>query len=400
MPIIFFGIWSEAIVEKNINKWIEIAGTPDVFSERDNHIMKYPTKLLGKYDVVSIDEALGRYPDADVWVTFFNPGSVPDMLAEKLPPERIHFLEADLEWRKGCMELGNTLLYREGNFSLCSVGGRRTSINSSDPNSQRLAQWKDLTTELIENIRNERPNRCTECPRLKYGFWRKSVKLNRLIFDLDFKDDACNFKCIYCRSNKKRNRVKSAEGALYLYDILYQMSEMPEYDTDKLTVQLANGDFAANEYCDEILDIFLKTKWKIILNSNLSIYNEKLAALIEDERISRIITSLDAGTRETFKKVKQKDMFDNVLENLRKYPVSKIDLLLGYVFLENINDNETDIDGFYEIVKEVGGVIRLSTDNESSYTKKMKELVLRLTNKAKTDGLKVNVDYSNITLKV
>jgi len=67
MPIIFFGIWSEAIVEKNINKWIEIAGTPDVFSERDNHIKKYPTKLLGKYDVVSIDEALKRYPDADVW---------------------------------------------------------------------------------------------------------------------------------------------------------------------------------------------------------------------------------------------------------------------------------------------------------------------------------------------
>ena len=76
-------------------------------------------------------------------------------------------------------------------------------------------------------------------------------------------------------------------------------------------------------------------------------------------RIVKIITSIDAGTRETFKKIKRNDMFDKVMENLRKYPVNKTKLILKYLILEGVNDNETDIDRFYEIAKEAGAVIML-----------------------------------------
>ena len=47
MANIFFGISSESHIKNSIDKWIGIAGAPDIFSERDDHIEKYQTKLLG-----------------------------------------------------------------------------------------------------------------------------------------------------------------------------------------------------------------------------------------------------------------------------------------------------------------------------------------------------------------
>jgi len=399
MANIFFGISSESHIANNINKWISIAGTPDIFSERDDHIKKYQKKLLGEYDVISIDEALKRYPDAEVWVTYPRVGYIPNMLAKKLPPKRIHFLEADLEYRKGCSYLGNFIIYGRTSFAPCSVIGRYPVMKTSGSIRERLAQWQDDTTKLIDDIRHERPNKCLECHLIKYGFWRKSVKLNRLSLAANNPGDICNFRCVYCFSTKDLKQLKDVKDGFTTYEILQQLSEMPEFDTETFTIRLANGEFCANKYHNKMLDILLQTKWKIHLSSNCSIYREKLATLMQTGRIFELVTSIDAGTPETFKKIKQSNRFHRVVENLKKYPVDKTKLMMKYIFLKDINDNETDIDGFYEIVKKVGGTAMLANDvrtNFAPYTDKMRELTLRIIKKAKADGIKVVPNYSFI----
>ena len=107
-------------------------------------------------------------------------------------------------------------------------------------------------------------------------------------------------------------------------------------------------------------------------------------------RIENTTTSLDAGTRETFKKIKQVDSFERVLENLRKYPLKNTNFLLKYIFLEGVNDNEADIDGFYEIAKDIGGIIMLCANLNTPYTDKMKDLALRILKKAKAEGVRIN----------
>jgi len=360
MANIFFGISSEKKISQAIENWISIAGTPDVFAEKDENLKKYQTKLLGRYDVVSIDEALERYPDAEVWVTYRKADNTARMLLTKLPPEKIHFLEADLEYRKGCLYLGNFISYRKDNFSPCCITGRCPVVNTSGSIPQRLKHWQDYTTELIDDIRCGKPNKCQRCHLLTYGFWRKSVKLDEISFGSNQPGDVCNFKCVYCFSEDTMKRLKNDDDGFTTYEILQQLSQMPEYDTEEFTVRLANGEFFANRHCDEMLDILLQTKWKIQLISNYSIYNEKFATLLENGRVKRSTTSLDAGTRETFQKIKQVDRFDKVVENLKRYPLDKTRFSIKYIFLEGINDNETDIDGFYEIAKEIGGNITLS----------------------------------------
>jgi len=399
MANIFFGILSDSHISNNIDKWMSIAGAPAIFSERDDHIKKYQTKLLGEYDVVSLDEALRRYPDADVWVTYQRPGYIPSMLAEKLPPQRIRFLEADLEYRKGCGYLGNHILYRENSFSPCCSVGQGPRVKTSGPIRYRLAQWQEYTAKLVDDVRHERPNDCKKCHLLKDGFWRNSVKLNRFTFGVFNRSNICNFKCIYCQFKKPASTLPNAVDGDSVYEVLQQLSEIPEFNTEELAIQFGNGEFCANKHCDDILDIFLKTTWKMILFSNCSIYKEKLAALMANGRIHSLTTSIDAGTRETFKKIKQRDMFDRVIKNLKQYPVHKTILHVKYIFLDGVNDNETDIDGYYEIVKELDGIIMLSSSLLTQMTEKMRELALRIIKKAKKDGKKVYVDTVYVNAK-
>lgn len=394
MPNIYYGIAGD--ISRKIDNWINIAGAPDVFSEKDENLHNYQTKLLGKYDVVSLDEALMRYPDADVWVTYRKANNTARILSKKVPPENIHFLEADLEYRKGCQYLGNFISYRINNFSPCCITGKCPIVRTSGSISERLAQWQDYTTNLIDDIRCGRPNDCQSCHMLKYGFWRKSVRLNEMNFGANQPGDICNFRCVYCFCERTLRSLNNDNDGFTTYEIIKQLSKMPEYDTDDFTVQIANGEFCASKHCDNILDILLQTKWKIELLSNFSIYKEKLATLMSTGRITRAVVSIDAGTRETFEKIKRADKFERVVENLRNYPVDKTKLKVKYIFLKDLNDNESDIDGFYKIVKEIGGNIVLSADTNTPYTEKMRELTLRIIKKAKADG--INVDSTSAYL--
>ena len=128
--------------------------------------------------------------------------------------------------------------------------------------------------------------------------------------------------------------------------------------------------------------------------SNLSVYREKLGELMETGRIKKLITSIDAGTRETFKKIKKNDKFDSVVENMRKYPLDKTIFYLKYLFLPGYNDNEKDVDGFYEIAKKAGAIVKISVDNKTNakpFTEddRLRALTIRLIDKAKADGIRI-----------
>ncbi|MCL2199825.1 MAG: radical SAM protein [Defluviitaleaceae bacterium] len=396
---IFYGIASEKAVNERINKWIDVAGQPNIFAESETNLKKLPSKLLEKYEVVSLDEALKRYPAAKIWVTYRKADKTAKAMAKKVNPENIYFLEADLEYRKGCRYLGKFISYRSNNFSPCCITGQAPTIKTSGTIKERFAQWQEYTTKLVDDVRRNRPNDCDKCHMLKGGFYRKSVQLNEINFGSNQPGDICNFRCVYCFCEHALKNQTNDQNALSTYEILSQISEMKEFDREDFTVQLANGEFCAYKQCDEILDILLKNKWKIILVSNCSIYKEKLATLIENGRVKKITTSIDSGTADTFFKVKQNNAFNRVLENLRKYPIEKTRLITKYIFIEGLNDNKTDIDGFYNIAKEFNSVIMLSSNLNAPYTKNMRELAARLVKRAKADGIKVDCSSAYLSPK-
>ncbi len=398
-PIIFYGITSK--ISEKINQYIAIAGKPVVFSTKDKELKDYKNNpLFNKYKVVSLDDAIKQYPDAEVWVLYKNPINTTKELLKKIAPEKIHFFEADWEYRKGCRFLGHFISYRKDNFSPCCITKQCPVVETSGSIQQRIKHWMEYTTKLVNDIRENKPNPCSKCPHLKYGFYPKTIKLDTLSFGTNQPGDTCNLRCVYCFSRKQLERLKDDKGKFTTYEILRQFSQMPEYNTPDFKIQLSNGEFCTNKYCDEIFDILLKMKWKVVFVTNMTVYREKFAEFLKTGRTVHVLTSIDAGTPETYKKIKGADCLNKVIANLKKYPLEKANLRLKYIFLEGLNDNETDIDGFYEIVKETGCKnIVLSSNLFKPFTQKMRDLTLRIVKKAKQDGIVISANSSYLNSK-
>lgn len=398
-PVVFYGI--TANIAEKMDKYIAIAGEPVVFSTKDKELKNYKNKLLfDKYEVISLDDVVKLYPDADIWVSYRDPIMTSRKLLTKFPPEKIHFFEVDWEYRKGCRFLGHFISYRKNDFSPCCITKQCPVVQTSGTISERMEHWKEYTTKLVNDIRENKPNPCSKCPHLKYGFYPKTIKLDTLSFGTNQPGDVCNLRCVYCFSRKQLERLKDDKDKFTTYEILRQFSQMPEYDTPDFKIQLSNGEFCTNKYCDEIFDILLKSKWKVVFVTNMTVYREKFAEFLKTGRTIRILTSLDAGTPETYKKIKGVDCLNKVVDNLKKYPLEKVDVRLKYIFLEGLNDNEEDIDAFYEIVKEVGcKTIVLSSNLFKPFTAKMRDLTLRIIKKAKKDGIVISSNSSYLNSK-
>lgn len=386
-PVIFYGI-SDAMV-RDFQKFVKRAGEPKVIVEKDENLDNLPKKLFDKYDVLSLDEALERYPDAVIWVTYAKANNAAKRISKKVEPERIKFFKADLEYRLGCTYLGHFIDYRVDNFSPCCVSSN-SKVNTSGSIPDRMAHWQRYVTQLIDDIRNHRPNKCDGCRKLKAGFWPKTVKLDYVCFATNHPGDVCNLRCTYCFVKDRFEKLKNNKDGFTTYETLRQLSQMPEYDNSNMCIELSNGEFCANKHCDEIFDILLHNKWKVRFVSNMTIYKEKFAEFLKTGRTVNILTSLDSGTRETYKAIKGVDCLDKVVANMKKYPLENVDFRLKYIFLDGVNDNEKDVDGFYDIVKEVGcKTIVISSDCCKPFTEKMKELAKRLILKALQDGVQV-----------
>lgn len=74
-----------------------------------------------------------------------------------------------------------------------------------------------------------------------------------------------------------------------------------------------------------------------------------------------IYCSVDAGTVETFRKVKGVDGFDRVCENLREY-AKHGPVILKYILLDGINHTDQDLKGFFKLADEVAVRVELTRD--------------------------------------
>ena len=389
LPPVFYGIASH--VPESMERYISIAGRPVVFTGSDAEVEKFKgKKFLNAYDVITLDEVLELYPENDIWITYKKANATAKMLLKRYNHEKIHFFEADLEYKKSCSFLGHFIDYRVDNFSPCCVSNK-SAIKTSGSVQERIAHWKDYVIKLADDIKNGVPNACDGCKQLKDGFYpRENGKLDYICFATNHPGDVCNLRCSYCFVQNRFEKFKETKEGMTTYETIRQLSQLPEYDNPNITIELSNGEICVNKYCNEIFDILLKSKWKVRFVTNMTVYNEKFAEFLKTGRTVNVLTSLDSGTAETYKKIKQVDCLDRVVENLKKYPLEKANLRLKYIFLEGINDNETDVDGFYRIVKDVNcKAIMISSDRCKPLTPKMRKLVAKLVRNAQKDGIKI-----------
>jgi molybdenum cofactor biosynthesis enzyme MoaA len=239
---------------------------------------------------------------------------------------------------------------------------------------------------LISDFRLGDTAKCGNCPELHKDIWEIEPKISCIQLATGFDEARCNLKCSYCADKGDlRNHSKNNQNTVI--ETFNQLIEL--YPDNNVEIELAVGEIGVSPYRDEILEIAKKHNRRVQIFTNATVYIAQIASLMESD-FARLVVSIDAGTPETYHRIKGVDCFEKVIDNLTKYAETKGQIELKYIIVDGVNDNERDIDGFVDLVVKLNAIVLLS-GNSLETSKRMSkpslEMLLRLINKVKNTQL-------------
>jgi pyruvate-formate lyase-activating enzyme len=191
---------------------------------------------------------------------------------------------------------------------------------------------------------------CARCENAVYG-WHPydDDEIVLVNFTSNGGDDRCNFKCVYCSAGYGGGGgMRDAGHDRDFIGIFREFARRGKINR-RTVVMLSCGEPALHTHLNEILS-FKETIKSFVFFSNCSIYSENIAGCLDR---GRILTSIDAGTAESFRRVKGVDAFERTCENIRRYSEHG-EVGLKYIVLPGINDSQADIYGIVNFAKSVG----------------------------------------------
>lgn len=262
-----------------------------------------------------------------------------------------------------CKRLNETLDFDALKVFYCCA--TRTGPSIDVPNTSSIKQIIAKRTSLIKMLdKGDIPTECIGCFDLKEQENPKPLILSQLskvpkanmIIVKHFKQ--CDCSCIYCCEQylSKRKIVLKPKKSDY-YDLLPIIKELYKKDLiDKknLDVHFQGGNVSVLEEFENLVDIFLENGVKRVEIATNGIKYLPAIKKLSDKTFVDVNISIDSGCRETFKKVKTVDKFDEVVENLKLYAKLPILLRLKYILVRGVNDTKEEIEKYIKLMKEVG----------------------------------------------
>ena len=256
---------------------------------------------------------------------------------------------------KTCKDLENSLYVAPNEIRACCKrffyqGKMRGDAKLLDIEGNKVPTTSDIKNarkKVFDEIQLDKNEQCKGCVFLKNV--EKKPEFNSNISYLSIEHHSvCNLRCSYCSEiywGGKRSK----------YDVVEFISYLSKNDSLNNCNQVVwgGGEPTLDKSFEKILE-------EIDKKANPEIYHRVFTnsvkssdAIIKFLRkgIIKIVTSIDAGTPETFQKIRGRQRFSNVFENLEKY--SKIDsskVTVKYIFTEG-NTKENELDAFVENCK-------------------------------------------------
>ncbi|MCL2603247.1 MAG: radical SAM protein [Defluviitaleaceae bacterium] len=357
--LIFYGAGIYAAI--NLPMWEAKGLTPLCFADADTR--KHYTKLMDifggytPYDILPLQEAINRYPNYHIYVTVARDKltEVTNYLMDKqIPQERIKYMDS-LELRYGCHSLGRVFQCWGSAFKVCANAYRPEGLFSEGTMKagDNFNMHKILVENRINTLRANKSASCEGCRYLEKNFWESTVPQIDLITISSIQgSDWCNFKCIYCETYPKPENKAHRQRFSAVMDTLTNFIGVSK----KGKINIASGEPVINFtplQLKKIIELVRSNDRQINFATNASLYSTAIAEALT-EGFATITISIDAGMRETFYKVRGVDCFEKVIKNIKRYAQSnKNAVIIKYIVLTGLNDNETDINGFLDIATEL-----------------------------------------------
>jgi wyosine [tRNA(Phe)-imidazoG37] synthetase (radical SAM superfamily) len=249
---------------------------------------------------------------------------------------------------KSCPKLESGLYLSVEGLRACTRGALATplffsskQLNAGGVSKEQLIDARKHCISMLNDLHSAIDcKNCMMVEQKRYGDIR--------LFQLGHIDlqhySVCNLRCRYCNYTRTHVHVKPQ------YDALKALRLFGDDDV----LWNAHVDFAGGEptllpNLEEYLEFFRTRRIRVLMHTNAVRYHQAIYDGLCDGSIYWVTTSLDAGTPSTFKSLRGRDRYLQVLENLCRYAVagskSKGMLAVKYIFCDT-NCGPDDIAGF------------------------------------------------------
>ncbi len=218
-----------------------------------------------------------------------------------------------------------------------------------------LEYFRNINRIMIQNQTINAP--CKGCKFFKKQVVSKFPQKNNLTFFTINHFTKCNSNCVYCAIGRKTEDIR--------YNLLPIIKQMVKEDmiNESCLINWGGGEPTMCKEFEDIAEFFKKNKIRQAVNSSGIIFSPIIWDGLKDNSMS-VQISPDAGTDETYTRIKRQSNFNKVWDNIRKYAVYPDMLFVKYIFF-SMNANETDVKMFIEKCKEAG-VKNIVIDCESN----------------------------------
>ena len=199
--------------------------------------------------------------------------------------------------------------------------------------------------KLYKSINKGEENACSGCPYLIYDHWPELKKLEIKHLSIE-SHSVCNMKCTYC-SDIYYGGLKPN----YNIKNVFNKFKNANVFSKKINIVWGGGEPTLMDDFDSIFKNFtnaLNPKNNKIY-SNATKYSKTIEKYLKTGKAS-LTTSIDAGTKKTFKKIRGVKTFEKVLNNLKKYlKAAKKSVVIKYV----LTKDNYQLDEITSFVKEI-----------------------------------------------
>jgi len=263
-----------------------------------------------------------------------------------------------------CREIGEYLQFFPSGLSKCCNTGVVDAyicewFIEGRPLQESMENFLEKRSYYLEQSKKGRiPLYCRNCSFLEQGPGGDRESVSRFIIS----DHAfCNADCVYCCDACSIPRQKTGATISERYAaILWTLERLQNSGLldEHASVQLAGGEITINPYKEKIYETVKRVvsrspELQLEIFSNCFIYDQDIADLLALGKNTFLQCDLDAGTPETYIKVKGFHKFNVVCENLKKYARYGT-VKLKYIVLPGWNDSQTDYEGTVALLKDLG----------------------------------------------
>ena len=281
-----------------------------------------------------------------------------------------------------CTDLQSSLYLAPSEVRTCCkrffVNGERRGdvvlqgVSTLRDSSLNLKEILKAKMRLIRALNQGDECACEGCPYSSFRQWGDRIPgpINYLSME---HHSVCNLRCSYCDDTYYG-------GARPSYDVEQTVSDLvrSELISEDTLVVWGGGEPVIDSQSDRMVQILSERSKKVRHRflTNATRYSSVVANLMSSGQ-AQIVTSVDAGSEETFKVVRGRPGLAKVLENLKRYSdASEVGSLTVKYILTDANHSPDELRSFVELVDQYGlnkSTFQISADFKTEH---VSEIVL------------------------